>query len=251
MSATLRKTKLSKVIGFAGKVPVHSFFGAEDPDPNANSSGAGDNSGGGNDNGGEDPNTGKTPEQIEAEEAKQRANSEAKARRLENDRLKQENADLKKAQEDAARKEKSDLENTQKDLTAATESLTKREQVLERNLVETAILKFADFTWHDVDLVVAALNKDEIKVDLDTGAVTGHEDELKRIAKDKPFLVASSKKQKKEDQNNGGNNGQQNQQRGASGSNPGGAGQQQVNQAVANREKLISSSPALRALGRR
>lgn len=249
MSATLRKTQLSNVIGFAGKVPVFSFFGAEDPDPNANS-GAGSNSGGEPNGGGEDPNAGKTPAEIKLEEDKQKANSEAKQRRLENEQLKAENQKLKEAQEAQERKEKTDLENAQKDLTAATESLTKREQVLERNLVETAILKFSDFTWHDVDLVVAALNKGEIKVDLDTGEVTGHEDELKRIAKEKPFLVASSKKQKKEEQN-GGNNGQQNQQRGASGSNPGGAGQQQVNQAVANREKLISSSPALRALGRR
>lgn len=247
MSATLRKTKLSKVIGFAGKVPVHSFFGAEDPENQSDSGTGGSKAGGEANDGGEDPNAGKTPEQIEAEEAKQRANSEAKARRLENDRLKQENADLKKAQEDAERKEKSDLENARKDLTKATETLSKRDKVLERNLVETAILKFADFSWHDIDLVVAAIKPDQLKVDLDTGEVTGHEDELKRIAKDKPFLVASSKKQKKEEQSN---NGGQQQPRGASGSNPGGAGQQQVNEALANRAELIKKSPALRALGR-
>lgn len=248
MSATLRKTQFDKAIAVVNHLPVFPFFGAEGEGNEGDGSSGGTGGAGEGDSEGEGNRT--PPEgETEAEAKLRKANYESMTRRQENDRLKSENAALKAERDKQERKDKSDLENAQRDLTERDEKLSKRDQILKRNLVQTAILMDDNYTWHDLDLVITALDSEIVTVDLDEGRVEGIAEELKRIAKDKAFLVKSSKKEKKQEDQNGKPQGQQ-QQRGASGTNPGGAGQQQVNQALANRQELIKKSPALRALGR-
>lgn len=61
--------------------------------------------------------------------------------------------------------------------------------------VKTAIGQVKDkdgkpkYQWADVDTVFALLDRDKVEVDLDTGAVSGLDDQLDALAKTKPFLL--------------------------------------------------------------
>lgn len=241
MSAMLDQTS-SKYLGTADGIPFWTFFGAEPEggEGEGGSSGEGGNAGEGSSGEGEGGNE---PPEHQNNGGKD-PNAEAKARRLENKRLQKELDDAKAALEEKDRKEKSDLENAQRDLQDREDKLSRRDQVLQKNLLETAILKNDNWTWNDLDLVIASLSMDEITVDLDTGKVEGIEDELKRVAKEREFLVKASKKTKKEQQ---GGEGKPPATNGPSGYNPGqgGAGTN-ADKVAADRAALIRKHPGLR-----
>ena len=86
-----------------------------------------------------------------------------------------------------------------KDLNKANETIAALTSQLENGLLRTSIQEFEAYKWHDVNLVMRELNKKAIFVDLEEGEVEGIQKELKRIAKEKPFLVKKAEKSKDDD----------------------------------------------------
>lgn len=150
--------------------------------------------------------------------------------------------ELEAAQQELDRKDKTELELAKSDLDKVQKRADRLEKVLGRNLLETGILKYADITFHDVETVIGALTPDEVTVDLAEGTIDGLGDALKRIAREKPFLVAETKKGKKKEEDK--STDQSSSSAGSSGSNPSGpAGG--GNSKEAQRKALLEKYPAL------
>lgn len=62
---------------------------------------------------------------------------------------------------------------------------------VETDAIDTAILKNKKYEWHDVEAVRAFIDKDNIRLDLDSTTIDGIDLELKRLAKEKPYLLVS------------------------------------------------------------
>jgi len=118
--------------------------------------------------------------------------------------------------------------------------LTNTSNTVLRNAVKDPETKYS---WYDVPVVMGLINRDAIEIDLEEGVVDGLEAELKRIAKEKPYLV-------KKGSTGGGNSGSGNNSSGgagaagSTGSNP--SGRNSSNDArAAQRATLESKYPGL------
>jgi hypothetical protein len=85
---------------------------------------------------------------------------------------------------------------------------------VETGYLDTAIIKESSvkdksgtpkYDWEDVEAVRIFIDKNNIRLDIETGQVEGLDMELKRIAKEKPYLLV--KKQESEDAGAGGGGG--------------------------------------------
>lgn len=73
--------------------------------------------------------------------------------------------------------------------------------VVETQMLDWAIAIDKKYDWHDAEAVRAFINKSDIRLDLDNGKIEGLDLELKRIAKEKPYLMkAATNSQKQQDQ---------------------------------------------------
>lgn len=109
---------------------------------------------------------------------------------------------------DAAEKKVKEYEDKDKDdLTKATERVTELEESVQTLTNQNQSLRLENsfalnnsFTWHDPSVVLDLVRKrDDVTIEED-GTVKGMDDALKKIAKDKPFLV----KTEEEDDGSGG-----------------------------------------------
>jgi hypothetical protein len=144
----------------------------------------GDNSGNADNSDGDD---GKS----DHEELEKKFDSERKARL----KLQRE---LDKRDQEAA-KANTDVEAERDDYKQKYEQL---KQYVEKDGLETAIMKMssqkdkdgkAKYDWHDIEAVAAFIDKNNIRLDMDNGSVDGLDLELKRIAKDRPYLLVPTK----------------------------------------------------------
>lgn len=71
------------------------------------------------------------------------------------------------------------------------EKYEKLKEFMETGYLDTAILKEKKYDWHDVEAVRAFIDKNNIRMDMDTGKIEGLDIELKRIAKEKPYLLVN------------------------------------------------------------
>lgn len=94
--------------------------------------------------------------------------------------------DEAKAAENAKKPETDRLQSTVAEQAATIEALEKR---VSASVLRSAIMEHDKFTWHDIGSVLHEINFEDLDIDTEAGAVDGLEDELKRIAKAKPFLV--------------------------------------------------------------
>lgn len=111
-----------------------------------------------------------------------------------------------------------------------------------RNAVNSPDSKYS---WYDVPVVMGLINREAIEIDLEEGVVDGLEAELKRIAKEKPYLVkkgaasGSSKNTEGEGEGSGGSGAN-----GSTGNQP--SGRLSSNDAkAAQRATLVKKYPAL------
>jgi hypothetical protein len=124
------------------------------------------------------------------------------------------------------------------------ELLTNTSNTVLRNAVRDPDNKYS---WYDVPVVMSLVNRDVIEIDLEEGVVDGLEAELKRIAKEKPYLV--KKAPAGGGNSNNGNNGNGSVSgsagsAGSTGSNP--SGRNSSNDAkAAQRATLESKYPGL------
>lgn len=178
----------------------------------------------------EDPKDRRIAE-LSSEAAKRRRerNTERKAREAaeaERDKL----ANAGKSAEETL---KAELEKEKERNSTLTGAVTK-------NLLRNEILEHDKYKWHDVSLVIKELDHDELEVDIDEMKVDGLTDQLKKLAKEKPFLLKGKSKEddSDDDQNNGGGG------TGSTGHNPrnGGRG---TGDKVTQREALVKKYPYL------
>lgn len=100
---------------------------------------------------------------------------------------------------DAAEKKVKDFEDKDKDeLTKATEKVTDLETSIQTLTKENQSLRLENsfalnnsFTWHDPSVVMDLVRKRDDVVIEEDGTVKGMDEALKKVAKDKPFLVKS------------------------------------------------------------
>ena len=167
----------------------------------------------------------------------------------ENGRRRVENADLQ-AELDAKNEEIEDLQTQVKNglkLQTKYDKLKdekdKTEAAAREQAIRTAIAGDKDEkdkprTWYDTSMVLSLLDRDSLAVDLSDGSVGGLSDQLKEIAKTKPFLLKSASGDE-------GNNGGTQQQ--PSGSAPQTSAAGTRGQGTADNERaLMDSFPALR-----
>lgn len=95
-----------------------------------------------------------------------------------------------------------DHESVEAERDSLKEKYDKLLKFVETGYLDTAIMKDKKYEWHDVEGVRAFLNHDNIRMDLDTGAVDGLDMELKRIAKERPYLLVP-KAEDEDPRNNG------------------------------------------------
>jgi hypothetical protein len=119
--------------------------------------------------------------------------------------LQQEKAEREEADAAAVAATRSKEENQEAQIKELTESNESYQRVNESNLVKIAILEESKYTWHDTDLISKMIDKSALKIDAKKGTVEGVTDELKRIAKESPFLLKGTKKDQQE--NSGGESG--------------------------------------------
>lgn len=81
-------------------------------------------------------------------------------------------------------------------------------KIVETSVIDTAISNLSSqkdkqgnpkYNWHDVQAVRTFLDKENIKLDIDTGDIDGLEPQLKEIATKRPYLLVA--KEEQDDQN--------------------------------------------------
>lgn len=107
-----------------------------------------------------------------------------------------------------------------------------------KNLLKTSILENDKYSWHDVSTVMKEIDHDELEVDVENLVVDGLDEQLKQLAKKKPFLL-KTKSSGKEDEDEGGNGGA-----GGTGHNPRNGGRR-TGGGMAQREDLLKKYPSL------
>lgn len=230
------KSLNSKTLVTASTVPFFIIYGAEGEGDDGDKSGKAGA-------GGKTDTKGKTGDEKDADEDEDEEidpkdaqirdlSAEARKRRLANKATERERDQLKAQIEARDRKDKTDLENATSDNAKRDEKSAKMESTLRANLLETAILRETKYTWHDASDLHNALDMDQIDIDVEAGSVEGLADELKRVAKDKPYLLKSGKKDGDDDK--------EVKKNGPSGQNPGGAGSRAAAEKASDREYLIN-----------
>lgn len=230
----------SKILGIIDGVEVTPFWGAEGEaggEPAATTGTGGDS-----DDDDDDEEDDDSDQWDEKDKKIHSLSTEAKNRRKALRAAERERDALKRQLEERDGAKKDTEKHLQTELEQVTQRATKMEATLRKNLLETSILKDDKLTWHDVDVVISALSLEDIDIDVESGTVEGLSEELKRVAKEKPFLVKAKAGSRKDGESS---NGGQRQQTGSTGINPGGAGRQQ-DQQVAQRDKLLGKYKALR-----
>lgn len=242
----LKSLNRKALLGIIDGKEVMPFWGAEgDGGEGEGGNSSGSNAGDRDDDDDDDDDDGDGGDSSQWDEKDKKIHSlssEARNRRKALRAAERERDELKRQLEERDGAKKDTEKHLQGELEKANSRAQKMEGVLRKNLLETHILKDNKITWHDVDVVVAALDLGEIDIDVESGTVEGLSDELKRVAREKPFLVKSKSGSRQNGGDDGGS-GQQ-QRRGSTGNNPGGAGHQQ-NQQVTQRESLLKKYKAL------
>jgi len=111
--------------------------------------------------------------------------------------LQQENNTFKAKEQQAERAKQTREQQLETDLTEAQQVIAKMDAVIKHTAIINAIQGAKDLEFHSARHVMNELDMEsfELDVDLDSGTatVTGIENELKRIAKEMPWLVSKDK----------------------------------------------------------
>lgn len=165
-------------------------------------------------------------------------------RRIQNRDLREENEELQ-----ASLKRATKLQPKLDDLQKKYDDLEKASKI---SAIRNAIAN-GEQKYHDLEMVLGLLNQEELAVDLSDGTIGGLEDQLNKIAEDRPFLVKAgeSKEGEGDDKDKSKSNAQQsnqNQNQNPSGYTPQSSASGARNQQVAEEElkkKMVGDFPAL------
>lgn len=161
-------------------------------------------------------------------------------------RRREKNAEKRRA--DALERELNELKNQGKDEeeTRSNELKTlryeneKMKAQLNKSIVRTAISS-GKYNWHDLDEVYQKLDLEDIEIDYETGDVDGLEEQLKYIAKKKPYLLKDA---------SGDDGSSSRGQSGSTGHNPpsGGRSKSRQTSEAAQRDYLTNKYKSLREI---
>lgn len=151
----------------------------------------------------------------------------------------------KKARE-AAESERDKLANAGKSETDQLKAELEKEKernnsltgAVTKNLLRNEILENDKYKWHSVEIVMKELDHDELDVDIDELKVDGLAEQLKKLAKEKPFLL-KGKSSENNDDDQGGSGGP-----GSTGHNPRNGGRRTGGE-LTQREELLKKYPSL------
>ena len=111
--------------------------------------------------------------------------------------LQNKTASYEKEKTNAARAQQTREEQLETDLTEAQHTIAKMDSVIRHTAMINAIQGMKDYEFHSARHVLNELDSNafEVDVDLENGSATisGIENEIKRVAKEMPWLVAQSK----------------------------------------------------------
>lgn len=97
----------------------------------------------------------------------------------------------------AARAQQTREEQLEQDLTEAQQTIAKMDSVIRHTAIVNAIQGMKDYEFHSARHVLNELDPNSFDIDVDlqngTATVTGIENEIKRVAKEMPWLVAQAK----------------------------------------------------------
>lgn len=71
----------------------------------------------------------------------------------------------------------------------------KLKDLMSTSYIDNAIMRQTKFDFHDTEAVRAFLDQSKIRLDLDTGKIDGLEEQLRKIAKERPYLVKQLEEQ--------------------------------------------------------
>lgn len=169
--------------------------GGDGEDDGADQSGSqsGETSGGESESGKDDA------DKDESAEALKKIQSDLDTEKKERIKLQREidkrDAEAKKATEQV----NADAQGVEAERDQYKEQYEKLKGIVENQMLDWAIAVEKKYDWHDFEAVRAFINRSDIRLDLDNGKVEGLDLELKRIAKEKPYLL----KQKADDGQDG------------------------------------------------
>lgn len=99
-------------------------------------------------------------------------------------------------QQEAVRKQQTREQQLEADLTKRDEIIQQMDAIIKNTAIANAVLNQKDIQWHSLKQVVAELNPEAFEVEVDlknsTTKVSGIDSEIKRVAKDCPWLVVQS-----------------------------------------------------------
>lgn len=184
--------------------------------------------GDGNDGGNNDAGNGQAGESGKTENKSQPSGGSAEDKSKQNsddgsgDRIKQLEADLDREKKDRIKLQRQldkkdqeaqkDAENVEAERDDYKQKYEKLLNWVENTGIESAILKDKRFQWHDVEAVRTFIDRNNIRVDIDSNSVEGLDLELKRIAQDKPYLLVPKQNDSGQGSGNGQGSGQGNNQ---------------------------------------
>lgn len=71
----------------------------------------------------------------------------------------------------------------------------KLKDLMSTSYIDNAIMRQTKFDFHDTEAVRAFLDQSKIRLDLDTGKIDGLDEQLRKIAKERPYLVRQPESQ--------------------------------------------------------
>jgi hypothetical protein len=126
-----------------------------------------------------------SPEEQAAKEVEERLTKAEQAAKEADKRAK----DAEKKLQEKEREGMEDFQRTEAERDDFKDKYEKLLKIVETSYLDTAIMKAKGLKFRDPEGVRAFLDHESISVDLDTGDIKGLDNELKRIAKDKPYLL--------------------------------------------------------------
>lgn len=165
---------------------------------------------------------------------------EAGRRRREKNAERKQREELERRLEELANKDKSAEEQAAAKMKQLEDDNSVLKARLEKAIVRAAIVNDDDYKWHDADEVFSKLELMDLEIDPETGTVDGLKEQLKSIAKKKPYLLKEgpSKKDDKEGA-----------QIGSTGHNPRGSGARSTGTRTTNATRREELAKKYKSLG--
>lgn len=109
--------------------------------------------------------------------------------------LQRERDEAAEKMQDAAREYADESDRVVQERDSYKQKYEKLKDLMSTSYIDNAILRQSKFDFHDTEAVRAFLDQSKIRLDLDTGKIDGLDEQLRKIAKERPYLVRQPEEQ--------------------------------------------------------